>query len=105
MIAKKTSKYYIDRSIYACLPQVSEMDRAGFLSAVRTYLAIMACQGLLSAGFNAAFSVVSRKVLFAVRTKLFEKVLGQDVAFFDGTTSGLSTRLLDTNTVVNIAVL
>jgi hypothetical protein len=43
--------------------------------------------------------VVSRKVLFGVRTKLFENVLDQDVAFFDGTTSGhLTSRYLAADT-------
>jgi len=62
----------------------------------------MALQGFFSAGYSAAFGVVSRRILFAVRTKMFNNVLGQDVAFFDGTTSGhLTSRMTnDVNTMM-----
>jgi len=84
------------------IDKIADVDKPGFLDAVRVYFIIMCLQGLFSAGYNAAFGVVSRRVLYAVRTQLFNNVLDQDVAFFDGTTSGhLTSRLTnDVNTMM-----
>ena len=49
---------------------------------------IMALQGLFNAGYSAAFSVVSRKILYQVRVLLFSQIVDQDVAFFDGMKMG-----------------
>ena len=54
----------------------------------------MLTQGALSTVYQAAFSLVSRRMVFHVRNTLFRKILWQDVAFFDGTESGhLISRL------------
>jgi len=76
------------------IDKVSNDNREGFLVDVRSYVILMAVQGVFSACYSAAFSVVSRKILFFIRVKLFGSILAQDVAFFDGTTSGhLTSRL------------
>jgi ATP-binding cassette subfamily B protein len=71
-----------------------EYDEAGFRFYVKIYLAVMLTQGALSTVYQAAFSLVSRRMVFHVRNTLFRKILWQDVAFFDGTESGhLISRL------------
>ncbi|KAJ1460980.1 P-loop containing nucleoside triphosphate hydrolase protein [Pelagophyceae sp. CCMP2097] len=76
------------------IDRVVRHERGAFTTAVSTYLALMVLQGLCRAGYSAAFSVVSRTILYEVRTELFKAVVRQDVAFFDGTTSGhLTSRL------------
>jgi len=84
------------------IDRVVEGRRAAFGTACRTYLTLMIAQGALRATYTAAFAVVSRSVLFEIRTRLFASMLRQDVAFFDGTTSGhLSSRLTnDANTMM-----
>jgi ABC-type multidrug transport system fused ATPase/permease subunit len=73
---------------------VAADNRDGFLSNLKAYVVIMALQGLFNAGYSAAFSVVSRKILYQVRKQLFAQIVDQDVAFFDGTTSGHLTSKL-----------
>ena len=74
--------------------RVVRQERGAFRNAVVQYLYLMVAQGLCQAAYQAAFSVVSRNILFGVRTTLFKSVIRQDTAFFDGTTSGhLTSRL------------
>ena len=69
-------------------------DRASFAGAIRTYVLVMATQGLFSALYSTSFAIVARKILFRVKNELFRAIIRQDVAFFDGTTSGhLTSRL------------
>ena len=69
-------------------------DRASFVAAIRTYVLVMATQGLFSALYSTSFAIVARKILFRVKNELFRAIIRQDVAFFDGTTSGhLTSRL------------
>jgi ABC-type bacteriocin/lantibiotic exporter with double-glycine peptidase domain len=69
-------------------------DKPQFIHYIYLYLILMAAQGLLSTIYTAAFSLVSRRLLFSVRNQLFSRLLHQDVAFFDGTESGqLISRL------------
>lgn len=68
--------------------------RHAFTAAAQSYLILMILQGALRATYSALFSIVSRTILYEVRTRLFASMLRQDVAFFDGSTSGhLSSRL------------
>ena len=54
----------------------------------------MLAQGALSTLYSAIFTLVSRRLKFTIRNSLFEKILAQDVAYFDGTESGqLISRL------------
>ena len=71
-----------------------DYDKAGFLFDLKIYLAVMLLQGALSTFYSAAFNLISRRMVFNVRNTLFQKILWQDVAFFDGTESGhLISRL------------
>ena len=69
-------------------------DKAGFLRYIRTYLFLMLAQGAVSTFYSAIFTLVSRRLKFTIRNSLLEKILSQDVAYFDGTESGrLISRL------------
>lgn len=76
------------------IDRVVQGRRSAFVNACKMYLLIMMAQGAMRAFYSSLFSIVSRSVLFEIRTQLFKSILRQDVAFFDGTTSGhLSSRL------------
>jgi ABC-type multidrug transport system fused ATPase/permease subunit len=54
----------------------------------------MVLQGFFSAVYSAAFNLVSRRLMTHIKNTLYKKILFQDVAYFDGTTSGaLLSRL------------
>mmetsp|Transcript_25474 Transcript_25474/g.53045 ORF Transcript_25474/g.53045 Transcript_25474/m.53045 type:complete len:543 (-) Transcript_25474:286-1914(-) len=54
----------------------------------------MIAQGAFSTLYSAIFTLVSRRLKFTIRNALLEKILVQDVAYFDGTESGrLISRL------------
>lgn len=44
--------------------------------------------GLFEAGRNLCFAVVGKRVLKTLQDKLFMGIVIQDIAYFDGTTSG-----------------
>jgi len=83
--------------------RVVREQRSAFRTAVLTYLYLMIAQGVCQAAYRAAFSVVSRTILFKVRTTLFRSVVRQDTAFFDGTTSGHLTSRLTNDAQVMMA--
>jgi len=61
---------------------------------IKIYIYLMLAQGALSTLYSAIFTLVSRRLKFTIRNSLFEKILAQDVAYFDGTESGqLISRL------------
>ena len=69
-------------------------DKTGFLRFIKIYIYLMLAQGALSTLYSAIFTLVSRRLKFTIRNSLFEKILAQDVAYFDGTESGqLISRL------------
>lgn len=69
-------------------------DKAGFLHFIRIYIFLMLVQGAISTLYSAIFTLVSRRLKFTIRNTLLEKILAQDVAYFDGTESGrLLSRL------------
>ena len=74
--------------------QYNKYDKAGFLHYIRIYIFLMLAQGAVSTLYSAIFTLVSRRLKFTIRNALFEKILAQDVAYFDGTESGrLISRL------------
>lgn len=71
-----------------------EYDKAGFIRFIQIYIGVMVAQGALSTLYSAIFILVSRRLKFTIRNALLEKILNQDVAYFDGTESGrLISRL------------
>jgi len=72
----------------------SYYDKKGFLRYVFIYIGVMLAQGAVSTLYSAIFTLVSRRLKFTIRNALLEKILAQDVAYFDGTESGqLISRL------------
>jgi len=71
-----------------------KFDRKGFSHYIKLYVILMLAQGAISTLYSAIFTLVSRRLKFSIRNSLFEKILAQDVAYFDGTESGrLISRL------------
>ncbi len=72
----------------------SYYDKKGFLHFIFIYVLVMLAQGAVSTLYSAIFTLVSRRLKFTIRNALLEKILAQDVAYFDGTESGrLISRL------------
>ena len=72
----------------------SYYDKKGFLHYIFIYVLVMLAQGMVSTLYSAIFTLVSRRLKFTIRNALLEKILAQDVAYFDGTESGrLISRL------------
>jgi len=71
-----------------------EGKREDFRRYITVYVVLMLVQGAVSTAYQAIFTLVSRRLKFTVRNVLYEKILAQDIAFFDGTESGrLTSRL------------
>jgi ABC-type multidrug transport system fused ATPase/permease subunit len=69
-------------------------DRHGFVHYITIYVFVMLAQGAISTLYSALFTLISRRLKFTIRNALFEQILQQDVAYFDGTESGrLISRL------------
>jgi hypothetical protein len=69
-------------------PTTGIYDKAGFLHFIRIYIILMILQGAVSTLYSAIFTLVSRRLKFSIRNTLLEKIMAQDVAYFDGTESG-----------------
>jgi len=63
-------------------------DKNGFLKYIQIYVWLMLAQGAISTIYSAIFTLVSRRLKFTIRNLLLERILAQDVAYFDGTESG-----------------
>eukprot|EP01083_Nonionella_stella_P161308 528148_1 len=71
-----------------------DYDKDGFSQYIKIYIYLMLVQGAISTLYSAIFTLVSRRLKFTIRNSLFDKILAQDVAYFDGTESGrLISRL------------
>lgn len=71
-----------------------DYDKDGFQKYIQIYIWIMLAQGAISTIYSAIFTLVSRRLKFTIRNALLEKILIQDMAYFDGTESGrLISRL------------
>eukprot|EP00978_Attheya_sp_CCMP212_P011072 scaffold27023_cov49-Attheya_sp.AAC.1 len=69
-------------------------NRSGFSYYIKLYVILMLVQGAVSTLYSAIFTLVSRRLKFTIRNSLLERILAQDVAYFDGTESGrLISRL------------
>jgi ABC-type multidrug transport system fused ATPase/permease subunit len=66
-----------------------QYDKGRFLHFIQIYIVLMVVQGFVSTLYSALFTLVSRRLKFTIRNALFEKILIQDVAYFDGTESGM----------------
>jgi ABC-type multidrug transport system fused ATPase/permease subunit len=94
-ISRLLLPHYQGHIIDKVIPQEDgEYDKAGFLRYIQVYIWIMLVQGAISTIYSAIFTLVSRRLKFTIRNALLEKILVQDMAYFDGTESGrLISRL------------
>eukprot|EP00607_Mallomonas_marina_P002723 CAMPEP_0182439544 /NCGR_PEP_ID=MMETSP1167-20130531/86506_1 /TAXON_ID=2988 /ORGANISM="Mallomonas Sp, Strain CCMP3275" /LENGTH=1022 /DNA_ID=CAMNT_0024633277 /DNA_START=169 /DNA_END=3238 /DNA_ORIENTATION=+ len=76
------------------LDAVVQGDLTHFDNIVRTYLFISLLSGFVGGAQSLCFNIVGRKLSNTVRRRLFKGIMVQDVAFFDGNTSGqLTSRI------------
>ena len=85
------------------LDKVIAGDEAAFRRTIVTYVLISVGTGLFGGLRGLCFAVVGRRMAAAVRRKLFRGIICQDIAFFDGSTTGnLTSRLSnDANAMVS----
>ncbi|CAM6128591.1 unnamed protein product [Calypogeia fissa] len=77
-------------------------DREDFKADLKLLIIFTIVTGLFEATRNLCFTVVGKRVLKTLQDRLFMGVVRQDIAYFDGTTSGeLTSRL--TNDVSSMA--
>ncbi|KAL2630546.1 hypothetical protein R1flu_015232 [Riccia fluitans] len=77
-------------------------DKPKFKSEIQLLIIFTVITGLFEATRNLCFTVVGKRVLKTLQDHLFMGVIRQDIAYFDGTTSGeLTSRL--TNDVSSMA--
>jgi len=78
----------------AILNAVVDANYESFGKSVKFYLLISIFAGLFGGMQSLSFNVVGRKLTNTIRKKLFKGIIIQDIAFFDGNTSGqLTSRL------------
>lgn len=76
------------------LDSVVQADVGRFDQAVRTYLFIAVMTGLIGGVQYLSFIIVGRRLANTVQLRLYKSIIAQDVAFFDGNSSGqLTSRL------------
>ena len=62
--------------------------KASFLDNVLVYLALSFATSILTALRQLAFMLVARRVILHIRGRVFDSILNQDIAFFDGMRTG-----------------
>eukprot|EP01041_Mallomonas_annulata_P009444 gene9444-19619_t len=76
------------------LDSVVHETTSHFNEAVRFYLLVSVLSGFFGGAQSLCFNIVGRKLSNTVRRRLFKGIVVQDVAFFDGNTSGqLTSRI------------
>mmetsp|Transcript_2144 Transcript_2144/g.4280 ORF Transcript_2144/g.4280 Transcript_2144/m.4280 type:complete len:596 (-) Transcript_2144:143-1930(-) len=84
------------------IQRVVDKDRHRFEQDIRMFIVLSVVTGLFGAVRNVCFRVVGRRISCNLRNKLFNSIIKQDIAFFDGTSTGqLTARLTnDANAMV-----
>jgi len=76
------------------LDQVANGDTTSFGVSITLYIAASILGGLFQGAQQLAFSIIGRRLANQVRNRLFSGIVRQDVAFFDGNSTGqLTSRL------------
>jgi len=85
------------------LDHVITLDKSAFTRDIIVYVSLSVFVGLIGGAKNLCFEVVGRRIEVLVRNQLYSSIIVQDIAFFDGTTTGeLTSRLgTDTNAMVS----
>ena len=87
------------------LDRVIAVDSLGFESAIKTYLLVSGFSGIFDALRQCCFMIVGRRVGFTTRNRLYTAMLRQDIAFFDGMTTGQLTSRIGQDSMQMIAPL
>ena len=78
----------------AILDQVASADALAFTDSITLYVIASLLGGLFQGAQQLSFSIIGRRLANLVRNRLFTGIVRQDVAFFDGNSSGqLTSRL------------
>ena len=76
------------------LDSVVQSNLSRFNEWVRFYILVSALTGIVGGAQSLCFNIVGRKLSNTVRRQLYRGIMVQDIAFFDGNTSGqLTSRI------------
>lgn len=94
LLVTSTSALFLPNFQGKILDAVYSMDRPALNDYIRWYLIISVTTGFFGGLKSLCFKIVGSKMSNDVRTKLFRAIIVQDIAFFDGVTTGeLTSRL------------
>mmetsp|Transcript_50662 Transcript_50662/g.126127 ORF Transcript_50662/g.126127 Transcript_50662/m.126127 type:complete len:946 (+) Transcript_50662:91-2928(+) len=79
------------------LDAVFKSDEPAYYDLVMKFLAVSALTGVFSGAQSLCFNIMGRRLANTIRNKLFRGMIQQDIAFFDGNTSGQLTSRLSTD--------
>jgi len=80
------------------LDNVIQQDYIDFYLDIKLFLAFSAAVGLFGGIRNLCFNIIGQQMQTEIRDVLFTSVMTQDIAFFDGTTTGDMTSRLSQDT-------
>ena len=73
---------------------IKEYSRGDFIHSIKIYVVLSLLSGIFGSARALCFRLVSRRLSFIVRNRLFEGLIRQDIAFFDAAQTGdLISRL------------
>lgn len=94
LLASAAASLVLPNSQGKIVDRIVAGDKSGFMHDIEIYLGVMILLGVFNGLKGLAFTVVGRRISFVTRNKMFERMLAQDIAFYDGTTSGRLTGRL-----------
>ena len=94
LLASAAASLVLPNSQGKIVDRIVAGDKGGFMHDIEIYLGVMILLGVFNGLKGLAFTVVGRRISFVTRNKMFERMLAQDIAFYDGTTSGRLTGRL-----------
>ena len=71
------------------MDRVIQGDEAGFKRDVLLFVLLSASVGICGAIRNLCFALTGQKILKNVQSQLFTAIMKQDIAFFDGISTGI----------------
>lgn len=103
LVATCTTNLFLPNYQGRIIDLVIQGDAHAFTHGMLMYLAICSAQGAFGSVQKLGFNVVGRRIAKEVRDRLFNGIIVQDIAYFDGSTTGdLVSRLSsDVNAMVS----
>lgn len=103
LLATTASSLFLPNFQGTILDNVIQMDKDKFLTNIYLYLMLSVAVGFFGGLRTLCFNIMGRKMSNNITVELFENMVFQDIAYFDGTTTGqLTSRLTnDINQMVS----